>query len=118
MMSTATNPTFEIVILLASHGKIIAEFKRLDLEPDQEKSSIYRWILFDVEKTQVQNLEFLDQDNEEGVEYREFEQGNLSFDSNVGQLLLNDGMGFALDRLAPDDIDPNHLISIQQFLLK
>ena len=117
-MSSATPSPFQIICLLASHGKVVVELKFLDQEPEQEQSNTYRWIFFDVEKTKGENLDFLDQDQEDGVEYREFKQGNLSFDNNVGQLLLNDGTGFALDRLALDQLDPKYLELIQKFIGK
>lgn len=95
----------EFLYAFSSHGLYLVEIKRLDLGEEAPSSDVYYWLRFNTDDGSIERLEFVSMDTDEGVEVREFADGALSFDNEVGEYLYSNGDGVALDRIGKGSVE-------------
>ncbi len=66
----------------------VVEVKLMGLPAGAAIDRVYHWLY--IEEGNVQKLQFKSRREQGGLNYREFAQGNLSFDEKMAQLLLHD----------------------------
>ncbi|MEM6967471.1 MAG: DinB family protein [Bacteroidota bacterium] len=85
------NPfTFDVVFYLKGTTESLIEIKRTDIE-SEEISKIYHWLLIDEANHEVTRLIFVSMRTVGEVEEREFTEGKLVFNSQMGQFFQHNG---------------------------
>ena len=94
----------EILYAFLSHGVSIIEIRYPESASESESAMIPAWLLIPETGEGVTALTFASMSNEEGLEFREFTEGELSFDDNICEWAPNDGLALALDRIRANEI--------------
>lgn len=81
-------PLYEVLFLFSSAQGYLVEIKRLDLPADAPKSSIYQWLW--LQGRSVATLRFVNMTTEPHQQ-RTFEEGQLWFDSQQGEMQFANG---------------------------
>lgn len=89
-------PLFEIVHLFCGPSGYLAEIRRLGGDPTAAKSDIYQWLW--IEDSAVRALRFVAMARDQ-VERRIFQEAQLLFDNNCGELCWTGSEPIALTPL-------------------
>ncbi|WP_085907477.1 hypothetical protein [Kiloniella majae] len=74
---------FQVLFYLSNQDISVVEIKRLDLPETVEKSDRFHWLLVD-KNYLVQKLTFVSMSQENGFQVREFKEGKLRFNKDLG----------------------------------
>ena len=111
-----SSPEFEIPNVFGSHDLFLLEVMRTDLSDEAPDSEVYLWFLYDETEEDFRKLDLVTADSDGSVEYCEFKQGEFNFDDSVGELSLDTGSSYALDRIEGEAIPDEVLSKIKEFL--
>ncbi|KLN62483.1 hypothetical protein WH96_03040 [Kiloniella spongiae] len=75
--------SFKTLFYLSNEDVNIVEIKRLDLPETADKSDIFHWLLFGNDCS-IQKLTFVSMNEENGFQLREFKEGKLRFNDDIG----------------------------------
>ncbi|WP_120498344.1 hypothetical protein [Kiloniella sp. EL199] len=76
-------PRFQTLFYFSNEDINLVEIKRLDLPATAAKSDIFHWILINQDHS-IQKLIFVSMSEENGFQSREFEEGKLRFNEDLG----------------------------------
>ena len=107
---------YKILYGFQSHGITILEVKRMNEPETADPDLVYFWLKISGPEQSIERLIFVDSDSNETEEFREFEQGELCFDENIAEYIEDDGVGYALDVIGPEDLDPEIYPKIESLL--
>ena len=79
---------YEYLFYFFNDAISLVEVKLMSLPEGAAIDRVYHWLY--IEEENVQKLHFKSRREQGGLNYREFAQGNLSFDEKMAQLLLHD----------------------------
>lgn len=107
---------FEFLYIFQGHGHSLIELKKHDPEGTLTRDEKYFWLFIKDATHEITRLSFVEKEEDDGVQFREFEEGQLTFDSGIGELILDDGTALAMDRLFPDELDESLVKHINEYL--
>jgi hypothetical protein len=80
-------PAFNCLYYLEDGTTCIVEIKRNDLAADADISEVFRWLMIDLQSSEVTGLDFRSMDRSDNVEERFFDQGYLKFNPEQGTFI-------------------------------
>lgn len=111
------SPTFDVLFYLRGKTHSLVEIKRTDIK-SQDKSKTYYWLDIDEESEVVTRLVFMSMRTVGEVEEREFTEGKLVFNSQMGQFFQHNGRKEFLKTRSGKKLPKNIHKSILKFLKK
>lgn len=106
---------FKVLYYFSSPDYSLFETKRLDRPADAAPGEVYNWLLLEHVNKEVTNLVFKSMKKEGYLEFRSFQQAELSFDLSEAQL-SHQGLTMVLNRRNPQDVSEDLTNTIEDFL--
>ena len=95
---------FQVLYYFTSPDYSLMETKKLDLPSSAAPGAIYKWVVYDHNLDQFYFLTFKSMKKDANLEYRSFEEGELSFNLSEAQFQFK-GHPIVLNREIPEEMD-------------
>lgn len=107
---------FKVLFYFSSPDYSLIETKRLDLPESAAPGDVYKWLVFEHATSEFTNLTFKSMKKEGLLEYRSFQEAELSFDVSEAQLQIQDG-SMVFNRQSVEDVSDELNDKLGSYLL-